>query len=132
MNAADVFADLVYYCIEFALAMLVSLGSIHSISIHRNQDLSIPDVFVPTTNLLPIEESEKEDGSDTATEQWLKFMQCQEKMNVSSDYTGPSVINNVGAYKSGYIDVKRRGAKIRFVTEITKDNIAYCRVNENC
>ena len=29
--------------------------------------------------------------------------------------------------KKGYIDFKRRGVKIRFITEITKENIPYCK-----
>jgi two-component system, OmpR family, sensor histidine kinase VicK len=33
----------------------------------------------------------------------------------------------VESIKKGYIDFKRRGVKIRFITEITKDNIRYCK-----
>ncbi|MDQ3903067.1 MAG: HAMP domain-containing histidine kinase, partial [Thermoproteota archaeon] len=33
----------------------------------------------------------------------------------------------VESIKNGYIDFKRRGVKIRFITEITKDNIHYCK-----
>ena len=33
----------------------------------------------------------------------------------------------VESIKKGYIDFKKRGAKIRLITEITKDNIHYCK-----
>jgi sulfatase maturation enzyme AslB (radical SAM superfamily) len=33
----------------------------------------------------------------------------------------------VDSINKGYIDFKQRGVKIRFITEITKDNIHYCK-----
>lgn len=34
---------------------------------------------------------------------------------------------SVGTVKEGYVAAKRRGVKIRYITEITQDNFAYCR-----
>lgn len=34
---------------------------------------------------------------------------------------------SVGRVKQGYLDAKRRGVKILYITEITKDNLPYCR-----
>src|ERR671932_842262 len=33
----------------------------------------------------------------------------------------------VESIRKGYIDFKQRGVRIRFITEITKDNIHYCK-----
>jgi hypothetical protein len=40
------------------------------------------------------------------------------------DSTLPSF--SVGKVKEGYIAAKKRGVKIRYITEITKDNLTYC------
>ncbi|HYO06006.1 MAG TPA: HAMP domain-containing sensor histidine kinase, partial [Phototrophicaceae bacterium] len=43
------------------------------------------------------------------------------------NYLSPSFSMGVKQIKNGYIDFKRRGVKIRFITEITKDNINFCK-----
>jgi hypothetical protein len=49
-------------------------------------------------------------------------------MDLFGDKNGPSVIIEFpDRYKNNYIEAKRRGAKIRFITEITKDNINYSK-----
>lgn len=40
------------------------------------------------------------------------------------DSTLPSF--SVGRVKQGYFDAKRRGVRIRYITEITKNNLPYC------
>lgn len=35
-------------------------------------------------------------------------------------------------YKNNYIDVTRRGDEIRFITEITRDNLHYCKLYYLC
>ena len=40
------------------------------------------------------------------------------------DSTLPSF--SVGKVKEGYVAAKKRGVKIRYITEITKDNLEYC------
>ena len=47
--------------------------------------------------------------------------------DVCGDYLSPSFSMGVKQIKNGYIDFKRRGVKIRFITEITKDNINFCK-----
>jgi two-component system, OmpR family, sensor histidine kinase VicK len=50
-------------------------------------------------------------------------------MDLFGDKNGPSVIIEFpDRYKNNYIEAKRRGAKIRFITEITKDNINYSKL----
>jgi sulfatase maturation enzyme AslB (radical SAM superfamily) len=49
-------------------------------------------------------------------------------MDLFGDKNGPSiVIEFPDIYKNNYIAAKKRGVKIRFITEITKDNIHYCK-----
>ena len=49
-------------------------------------------------------------------------------MDLFGDKNGPSIIIEFpDIYKNNYIAAKRRGAKIRLITEITEDNIHYCK-----
>ena len=53
--------------------------------------------------------------------------------NISHDYgtcidaSGPSVVMSIESMKKRLIAAHRRGIKIRFLTEITKDNLPYCK-----
>ncbi|MGA9153137.1 MAG: hypothetical protein WBZ36_21375 [Candidatus Nitrosopolaris sp.] len=49
------------------------------------------------------------------------------KMDIISDYSGLLSINESQASRSEYINIECRGGTIRLVTEITKDNVGYCR-----
>ncbi len=46
------------------------------------------------------------------------------RADVCGDSLSPSGVESI---KKGYIEFKQRGVKIRFITEITKDNIHYCK-----
>ena len=49
-------------------------------------------------------------------------------MDLYGDENGPSIIIEFpDIYKNNYIEARRRGAKIRFITEITKENMRYCK-----
>jgi signal transduction histidine kinase len=43
------------------------------------------------------------------------------------DPTGPSVMMGVDAIKNERLKAKRRGVNFRYITEITKDNLSYCK-----
>ena len=49
------------------------------------------------------------------------------RADVCGDSLSPSFSMGVESIKKGYVDFKQRGVKIRFITEITKDNIHYCK-----
>lgn len=67
-------------------------------------------------------------GNENALKRGVQFMQnVKERMDISFDSRAPSIVIEVEAYKNGYIDIRRRRAKIRALTEITKDNINYCK-----
>ena len=48
-------------------------------------------------------------------------------MDIYFEHTAPSIVVEIPEYKNGYIDIRKRGGKIRAFTEITKDNIHYCK-----
>ena len=48
-------------------------------------------------------------------------------MDVALDHTGPCRVIQLPAYRSGYQDILARGGKIRCVTEVTPENIQYCK-----
>ena len=65
---------------------------------------------------------------DTAVSYGIRFLEnVSERMDICVDKNGPSLIIKSDIYKSNYVKAKNRGAKIRFITEITKDNIQYCK-----
>ncbi|MFL6489417.1 MAG: hypothetical protein ACJ70V_07335, partial [Nitrososphaera sp.] len=51
----------------------------------------------------------------------------REKMDIFFDRKAPSIVIDLNEYRNGYIDIRRRGGKIRAFTEITKENIQYCK-----
>ena len=67
-------------------------------------------------------------GAENAVGRGVQFMQnVKKKMDIFFDHRAPSIVINIEEYKNGYIDIRRRGAKIRAFTEITKENISYCK-----
>jgi two-component system, OmpR family, sensor histidine kinase VicK len=83
-----------------------------------------------TTNT-PTYNSEKTEvvyGLEKTTEAIMKFLNSAEvSMDICADYTWPSVVMGVEVYKKGLYDLKTRNVKSRFVTDITIDNIEYCK-----
>jgi signal transduction histidine kinase len=52
---------------------------------------------------------------------------AKKRLDILIDKNGPSFIIKNDIYKGKYINAKDRGVKIRFITEITKDNIYFCK-----
>ena len=50
-----------------------------------------------------------------------------DRIDACVDYTRPSLIFEIAALKKAFIDAKKRGIKLRYVTEITGDNVSYCK-----
>ena len=48
-------------------------------------------------------------------------------MDLFGEKNGPSIIMEFDVYRNNYIEVIKRGGKIRFITEITKENLHYCK-----
>lgn len=51
----------------------------------------------------------------------------KERLDLCGDHTIPQVIVEAAPVKDAYVALSKRGGKIRFITEITKENILYCR-----
>ena len=58
----------------------------------------------------------------------LQFLsQTNDRVDACVDFTRPSLAIDFLALKNAFIDAKKRGVKLRYVTEITKDNVSYCK-----
>lgn len=55
------------------------------------------------------------------------FYQTNGKIDACVDYTRLSLAIDIVVLKEAFLDAKKRGVKLRCVTEITKDNISYCK-----
>jgi two-component system, OmpR family, sensor histidine kinase VicK len=67
-------------------------------------------------------------GADKAVGRGVQFMRnVREKMDIFFDHKAPSIVIDLEEYRNGYVDIRRRGSKIRAFTEITKENIQYCK-----
>ena len=76
----------------------------------------------------PVNKSEILYGVEDAVGRGVYFMSnVKQRMDIFFDHSAPSIVVDVEEYRNGYIDIRRRGAKIRAFTEITKDNVKYCK-----
>jgi two-component system sensor histidine kinase VicK len=66
-------------------------------------------------------------GSDKVMNIILQFLFNANKISSCGDYKAPSVVFEIEEYKKLLSDIKKRGIKLRYVTDITKDNVKYCR-----
>ena len=76
----------------------------------------------------PVNKSEILYGVENAVGRGVYFMSnVKQRMDIFFDHSAPSIVVDIEEYRNGYIDIRRRGAKIRAFTEITKDNVQYCK-----
>jgi signal transduction histidine kinase len=67
-------------------------------------------------------------GVETVVNTVLQFVnQTNDKIDAFIDQTRPSLVINITLLKEAFLDAKKRGVKLRYITEITKDNISYCK-----
>ncbi len=67
-------------------------------------------------------------GAENAVGRGVSFMKnVKFKMDITFDYKAPSIVIDIPQYTNGYKEILGKGAKIRCITEITKDNIQYCK-----
>jgi hypothetical protein len=48
-------------------------------------------------------------------------------MDIFFDHRAPSIVVDIEQYRNGYRDIRRRGAKIRAFTEITRETSSIAR-----
>ena len=81
-----------------------------------------------TTSPSTAEKTEVLQGLDKTTEAIIEFLYGAEvSMNICADHTWPSVAMGVEIYKKGLFELKTRNVKFRTITDVTKDNIKYCK-----
>jgi signal transduction histidine kinase len=57
----------------------------------------------------------------------LQFLSKANTINSCGDYKAPSAIIKVEEYRKLLFELKKRGIKLRYITDITKDNVKYCK-----
>src|SRR5215212_3049208 len=66
-------------------------------------------------------------GEEHVMSTMLKFLSKAHKIDSCGDYKSPSLILEVQQYKKLLSDIKAKGIQLRYITDITKDNIHYCK-----
>ncbi|MEW6604000.1 MAG: hypothetical protein AB1351_04845, partial [Thermoproteota archaeon] len=49
------------------------------------------------------------------------------RLDILANANLPAVIMRDEVYRNGVIDARKRGVRIRIITEVTSDNVGYCR-----
>lgn len=107
-----------------------SQSSSSSSSDHLGSPLGVDEIPIifSSKQLKSKEKIEVRYGEEAAMDGITRAMyNVKNNADVCGDYLSPSFSMGVKQIKNGYIDFKRRGVKIRFITEITKDNIDFCK-----
>jgi signal transduction histidine kinase len=80
------------------------------------------------SDIKPQRSSEILYGAENAVGRGVQFMRnVKKRMDIFFDHRAPSIVVDIEEYRNGYINIRRRGAKIRAFTEINKENIQYCK-----
>ncbi|MFY9565966.1 MAG: HAMP domain-containing sensor histidine kinase [Nitrososphaeraceae archaeon] len=67
-------------------------------------------------------------GVDTVISIVLQFLNHTNNMiDACVDYSRPSLAIEIALLKEAFLSAKKRGVRLRYVTEITNDNISYCK-----
>jgi signal transduction histidine kinase len=67
-------------------------------------------------------------GVENAMERGVYFISnAKEKLDIFFDHRAPSMVVGSEEYRNGFISLRRRGGKVRAFTEITRDNVKYCK-----
>ncbi|MGC2426477.1 MAG: histidine kinase dimerization/phospho-acceptor domain-containing protein, partial [Nitrososphaeraceae archaeon] len=66
-------------------------------------------------------------GLDSIMNKTLQFLSKAGKIDICGDDKAVPAIVEVKAYKQLLSEVKSRGIKVRYITDVTKDNLNYCK-----
>jgi two-component system, OmpR family, sensor histidine kinase VicK len=67
-------------------------------------------------------------GSDRVIDTALQFTSnASNKIDACVDHTRPSLIVEIKRLKKAFQDAKRRGVKLRYITEIQTENVSFCK-----
>jgi signal transduction histidine kinase len=96
------------------------LTSSISPSFNRHNDDSISTHTVEGTKVLH--------GPDKVIDIALQFaFNAKDKIDACMDHTRPSLIVEIKELKKAFHDAKKRGVKLRYITEITAENVSFCK-----
>ena len=74
------------------------------------------------------ERTEVVNGTENTTNVILNFLyNAEAKMDICADSIWPSVAMGIDVFKNALGEVSNRRVKSKFVTEIIKDNLSYCK-----
>jgi len=58
----------------------------------------------------------------------LQFVSnARKRIDACIDSSRPSIALEIGQYMNAFLNAKSRGVKLRYVTEVTEDNVSYCK-----
>jgi two-component system sensor histidine kinase VicK len=67
-------------------------------------------------------------GTQNVLDTELQFLSnSTEKIDSCMNYTRPQLAIEIEQIKKAFIDAKKRGVRLRYVTEITSENISFCK-----
>jgi hypothetical protein len=67
-------------------------------------------------------------GSENVVDRLIQFMcKARVRIDICVDNTRPGLAIEIRRLNDTFIDAKRRHVKIWYITEITKDNLDYCK-----
>jgi signal transduction histidine kinase len=67
-------------------------------------------------------------GEQNVVNTVLQFTsKAKSRIDACMDYTRPALAVEVEQLREAFLDAKRTGVRLRYVTEITKDNVQYCK-----
>ncbi len=66
-------------------------------------------------------------GSDKVMYTLSQFVSNSKTINSYNDHRAPSLMMSIVDYQKLFDELKKRDIKVRYITDITKDNLAYCK-----
>ena len=104
---------------------------------HNNNNVYWTPILTPSSSLIdpkrgkivPKEQDKLEvvHGEGNVMDAMLQFLSRADKIDCCYDYRAPSMVIEVEAYRRLLLHIKDKDIKLRFLTDINKDNIIYCK-----
>jgi len=67
-------------------------------------------------------------GTDNVINNELRFFsETKIRIDTCMDYTRPALAIGTKAIRKSFVEAKRKGVQLRYLTEITNDNLSYCK-----
>jgi two-component system, OmpR family, sensor histidine kinase VicK len=75
-----------------------------------------------------IERTEVLYGTDNVISTELRFFsEANTRIDTCMDYTRPALAIGIDAIRKSFLEKKKKGVQLRYLTEITNDNLSYCK-----